>query len=105
MPLPTDSIDPLPCSGQANDFSGGCAIGDTVADFHLWSLNGAEFVLSNEVEADKPTIIFNGSITCIRFQNDWNPMVTPEASLNGSTSTWTTSIGCRSIPVKPMPST
>lgn len=77
MPLPTDSIDPLPYSGQANDFSGGYAIGDTVADFHLWSLNGAEFVLSNEVEADKPTIIFNGSITCIRFQNDWNPMVAP----------------------------
>ena len=37
MPLATDSIDPLPYSGQANDFSGGYAIGDTVADFHLWS--------------------------------------------------------------------
>ena len=34
-PLPTDSIDALPYSGEANDFSGGYAIGDTVGDFHL----------------------------------------------------------------------
>ena len=53
--------------------------GDTVADFHLWSLSGEEYILSNEVEADKPTILFNGSVTCIRFQNDWNPALTPIA--------------------------
>ena len=72
QPLPTDSIDALPYSGQANDFSGGYALGDTVADFHLWSLNGEEFILSNEVEENKPTILFNGSATCVRFQNDWS---------------------------------
>ena len=79
MPVPTDSIDALPYSGDANDFSGGYALGDTVADFHLWTLNGEEYILSNEVEADKPTILFNGSVTCIRFQNDWNPALTPIA--------------------------
>lgn len=73
-PLPTDSIEPLPYSGEFNDFSGGYAIGDTVGDFHLWTLNGEEFILSNEVEQNKPTILFNGSSTCVRFQNDWNPM-------------------------------
>ena len=77
MPLPGDSIDALPYSGEANDFSGGYALGDTVGDFHLWSLNGEEFVLSNEVEAGKPTILFNGSATCVRFQNDWNPTLSP----------------------------
>ena len=71
-PLATDSIESLPYSGEANDFSGGYAIGDTVGDFHLWTLNGEEFLLSNEVEEDKPTILFNGSATCVRFQNDWN---------------------------------
>ena len=79
MPLPTDSVDALPYSGQANDFSGGYAIGDTVANFHIWSLDGEEMVLSNSVEAEKPTVIFNGSITCIRFQNDWNPALSPAA--------------------------
>lgn len=77
MPLPGDSIDALPYSGEANDFSGGYALGDTVGDFHLWTLNGEEFVLSNEVEAGKPTILFNGSATCVRFQNDWNPTLSP----------------------------
>ena len=77
MPALTDSVDALPYSGQANDFSGGYAVGDTVADFHIWSLNGEELVLSAAVEADKPTVIFNGSITCIRFQNDWNPGLSP----------------------------
>ena len=74
QPLPTDSIDDLPYSGEANDFSGGYAIGDTVGDFHLWTLNGNEFILSNEVEETKPTILFNGSATCVRFQNDWDLM-------------------------------
>ena len=72
MPLPEDSIELVPYSGEANDFTGGYNVGDTVGDFHLWTLNGNEFLLSNEVEAEKPTILFNGSASCIRFQNDWN---------------------------------
>ena len=72
QPLPTDSIELVPYSGEANDFSGGYAVGDTVGDFHLWTLNGEEFLLSNEVEENKPTILFNGSATCVRFQNDWD---------------------------------
>ena len=72
QPLHTDSIELVPYSGEANDFSGGYAVGDTVGDFHLWTLNGEEFLLSNEVEENKPTILFNGSATCVRFQNDWD---------------------------------
>ncbi|HCZ07784.1 MAG TPA: hypothetical protein DHV07_01375, partial [Flavobacteriales bacterium] len=72
MPLPTDSIDLIPYSGELNDFNGGYALGDTIGDFHLWSLNGDDFILSNEIDPDKPTIIFNGSATCVRFQNDWS---------------------------------
>ena len=72
QPLHTDSIELMPYSGEANDFSGGYAVGDTVGDFHLWTLNGEEFLLSNEVEENKPTILFNGSATCVRFQNDWD---------------------------------
>ena len=68
QPLPTDSIDAVPYSGDLNEFDGGYALGDTVGDFHLWSLQGEEFLLSNEVDPEKPTIIFNGSATCIRFQ-------------------------------------
>ena len=34
VPAGTDSIDALPYLGEQNDFSGGYAIGDTVADFH-----------------------------------------------------------------------
>lgn len=71
MPLPTDSIDDVPYSGELNDFSGGYALGDTIGDFHLWSLLGEDFILSNGINPDKPTIIFNGSATCVRFQNDW----------------------------------
>lgn len=72
MPLPTDSIDPVPYSGELNNFSGGYAEGDTVGDFHLWTLNGDDVILSNFIDPDKPTIIFNGSATCVRFQNDWD---------------------------------
>jgi len=77
FPLPTDSIDAVPYSGELNEFDGGYALGDTVGDFHLWSLEGEEFLLSNEVDPNKPTIIFNGSATCIRFQNDWDPEISP----------------------------
>jgi hypothetical protein len=77
QPLPTDSIDSVPYSGELNEFDGGYAIGDTVGDFHLWNLSGEEFLLSNEVDPEKPTIIFNGSATCVRFQNDWDPAVSP----------------------------
>lgn len=76
-PLPSDSIDTVPYSGELNEFDGGYAIGDTVGDFHLWSMAGEEFLLSNEVDPEKPTIIFNGSATCIRFQNDWDPSISP----------------------------
>ena len=72
MPLPTDSIDPVPYSGELNTFDGGYAVGDTIGDFRLWSLDGDDFILSNEIDPEKPTIIFNGSATCIRFQNDWD---------------------------------
>lgn len=71
MPLPNDSIDDLPYSGELNDFSGGYAIGDTIGDFHLWSFLGEEFILSQQINPSKPTIILNGSATCVRFQNDW----------------------------------
>ncbi|MBL6645885.1 MAG: hypothetical protein ISP55_05485 [Flavobacteriales bacterium] len=77
-PQPADSIDAVPYSGELNDFSGGYDIGDTVGDFHLWSLEGEEFLLSNEVDPEKPTIIFNGSSTCVRFQNDWDPFLSPQ---------------------------
>lgn len=77
MPLPTDSILPLPYSGEANDFSGGYAVGDTVTNFRLWTLAGEEFILSEEVTAEKPIILLDASITCIRFQNDWNPLISP----------------------------
>lgn len=78
MPSPTDSIESLPYSGQANDFSGGYNVGDTISDFHLWTLQGEEFLLSNEVDELRPTILFNGSATCVRFQNDWNINVSPD---------------------------
>ena len=71
MPIPSDSIDALPYSGEVNDFSGGYALGDTIGDFHLWSFLGDEFILSQNINPNKPTIIFNGSATCVRFQNDW----------------------------------
>lgn len=76
-PLPTDSIEAVPYSGELNEFDGGYAIGDTVGDFHLWNMEGEEFLLSNEVDPNKPTIIFNGSATCVRFQNDWNQEISP----------------------------
>ncbi len=76
-PLPTDSVDAVPYSGELNEFEGGYALGDTVGDFHLWSLLGEEYLLSNEVDPEKPTIIFNGSATCVRFQNDWDPALSP----------------------------
>ena len=76
-PLSTDSIDAVPYSGELNEFDGGYAVGDTVGDFHLWTLEGEEFLLSNEVDPEKPTIILNGSATCVRFQNDWDPALSP----------------------------
>ena len=78
QPQPADSIDAVPYSGEVNDFTGGYNVGDTVGDFHLWSLDGEEFLLSNEVDPEKPTIIFNGSSTCVRFQNDWDPFLSPQ---------------------------
>lgn len=76
-PLATDSIDLVPYSGELNEFTGGYAIGDTVGDFHLWTMQGEEFLLSNEIDPTKPTIILNGSATCIRFQNDWSVGTSP----------------------------
>lgn len=71
VPAGTDSIDALPYLGEQNDFSGGYAIGDTVADFQVWSAEGAAFRLAQAMDAGQYAIIFDGSATCIRFQHNW----------------------------------
>ena len=64
MPVPTDSIDALPYSGDANDFSGGYALGDTV----VTSTSGPSVARNTSCPTKwrrMPTILFNGSVTCI----------------------------------------
>ncbi len=69
LPLDLEPIAPLENYGELNDYSGGYMIGDTVADFTVYDFFGNSLTLSEQLTGDKPVIIMNSSVSCIRFRN------------------------------------
>ncbi|MGK0278649.1 MAG: hypothetical protein ACI9RU_001415 [Litorivivens sp.] len=81
QPLPTDSIAPIGWHGENEDMSGGYAIGDTVADFQIFDLEGNAVRLATLLAGDKPVVLSSASATCVRFSNAFNLEITIEASV------------------------
>jgi hypothetical protein len=71
---PTDDqiVDDLIFYGEENDMSGGYAVGDTVSDFTVYDHAGNSLNLYEELSGDKPVVLINGSVSCIRFRNAFN---------------------------------
>lgn len=71
---PTDDqiVDDLIFYGEENDMSGGYAVGDTVSDFTVYDYAGNSLNLYEELSGDKPVVLINGSVSCIRFRNAFN---------------------------------
>ena len=72
QPDDTMTVAPPEDYGDVNDFSGGYAIGDTVADFTAYDFDGYPITLSEQLTSSKQTVLINGSVSCIRFRNTFD---------------------------------
>ena len=61
--------------GDFGDFGNGYATGDTVADFKVYDFFGQQLHLYSEFEENKPIILINGSVTCGRFNDFFDPNI------------------------------
>ncbi|MDA0303463.1 MAG: hypothetical protein O3B45_03820 [Bacteroidetes bacterium] len=72
QPNDTDAVDDLIYYGELNDMSGGYHVGDTVFNFTVYDFEGNSIELYEELAGDKPVILINGSVSCLRFRNAFN---------------------------------
>ncbi|MFM1932667.1 MAG: hypothetical protein RL226_1970 [Bacteroidota bacterium] len=72
-PQSSDLIEPLIYYGEVNDFSGGYHIGDTVPNFTIYDFDGNAFNLYESLAGDKPVVMVNGSLSCLRFRQCFDP--------------------------------
>lgn len=76
QPLLADSIQEMRDQGELMDFSGGYHVGDTVADFTVYGINGEELNMSSLLEesslSGKYTVLFSGSNSCNKFTSFFN---------------------------------
>ena len=72
QPADLHHVDSLPDYGPYMDMSGGYALGDTVADFTVYDFDGNALTLSEELAGDKPVVLINGSVSCIRFRDTYD---------------------------------
>lgn len=63
------AVDDLIDYGPLNNMSGGYHVGDTVFDFTLYDFDGNSVNLYEELALEKPVILVNGSVSCLRFRN------------------------------------
>ena len=67
-----DAVDDLIFYGNLNDLSGGYHVGDTVFNFTVYDFDGNSIELYEELAGEKPVVIINGSVSCLRFRNAFN---------------------------------
>ena len=67
-PAETDSICEIPVF-QGNFDQSGYGVGDTVADFTLFTMHGDSFRLSEALSNGKPVLLVNGNYTCPRYRD------------------------------------
>jgi hypothetical protein len=58
--------------GDINDMSGGYAVGDTVHDFTAYDFYGNSITLSEQLTVNRPLVLINGSVSCLRFRNTFD---------------------------------
>lgn len=72
QPSDAEPVDDLIFYGELMDMSFGYAVDDTVADFTVYDFEGNALTLSEELAGDKPVVIVNGSVSCIRFRDTFD---------------------------------
>ena len=72
---PEDSaaVDDIIYYGELLDMSGGYLTGDTVFDFTVYDFDGNPLNLYTELSGEKPVILINGSVSCLRFRGTFEP--------------------------------
>ena len=68
LPLDTDSVCTITPRAQGNPWIP-VNVGDTMADFTLWDINGNSVVLSSVLNSGKRVLMVSGSYTCPIFRN------------------------------------
>jgi hypothetical protein len=74
QPNDMDAVDDLIFYGDLNDMSGGYHVGDTVFNFTVYDFDGNSIELYEELAGEKPVVIINGSVSCLRFRNAFNTL-------------------------------
>ena len=72
---PSDStaVDDLIFYGEMLDMSNGYQVGETVFDFTVYDFDGNALNLYEELSGDKPVVLINGSVSCLRFRGTFEP--------------------------------
>jgi hypothetical protein len=72
---PADSIavDDIIYYGEMLDMSNGYQVGDTVFDFTVYDFDGNPLNLYTELSGQKPVVLINGSVSCLRFRGTFEP--------------------------------
>ena len=72
---PEDSaaVDDIIYYGELLDMSGGYDTGDTVFDFTVYDFDGNPLNLYTELSGEKPVVLINGSVSCLRFRGTFEP--------------------------------
>ncbi len=72
---PEDSaaVDDIIYYGELLDMSGGYVTGDTVFDFTVYDFDGNALNLYTELSGEKPVVLINGSVSCLRFRGTFEP--------------------------------
>ena len=72
---PEDSaaVDDIIYYGELLDMSGGYVTGDTVFDFTVYDFDGNALNLYTELGGEKPVVLINGSVSCLRFRGTFEP--------------------------------
>ena len=72
---PEDSaaVDDIIYYGELLDMSGGYLTGDTVFDFTVYDFDGNPLNLYTELSGEKPVVLINGSVSCLRFRGTFEP--------------------------------
>ena len=72
QPSDDTPVDDLIYYGELMDMSFGYAVDDTVADFTVYDFEGNALTLSEELAGDRPVVVINGSVSCIRFRDTFD---------------------------------
>ncbi|MBV41817.1 MAG: hypothetical protein CL834_02170, partial [Crocinitomicaceae bacterium] len=72
---PADSVpvDDIIYYGEMLDMSNGYQVGDTVFDFTVYDFDGTPLNLYDELSGQKPVVLINGSVSCLRFRGTFEP--------------------------------